>query len=130
MFAYSKYIKLFLNYLVFSLCIHPLLHDLNSTSFIRRASNSNSTMENLNDKAVSASEIYTTGSTFFSSTSSNLSRTTIEIRDHSNNMWHFSALFGPPPPCVTFYVISPSPSPPPLCDVTKAFINLHLYNYQ
>jgi hypothetical protein len=37
-------------------------------------------MENLNDKAVSASEIYTTGSTFFSSTSSNLSRTTIEIR--------------------------------------------------
>jgi hypothetical protein len=37
-------------------------------------------LENLNDKAVYASEISTTGSTFFTSTSKKLSTTTIEIR--------------------------------------------------
>jgi hypothetical protein len=37
----------------------------------------------------------------------------------------FSALFKPPSPYVTLVDISSSPSPPPLRDMTKAFINLY-----
>jgi hypothetical protein len=73
--------KTFIILSCFRLCLHPLLHDLNSTSFIRRASNSNYTLENLNDKAVSASKIDVTSSSInIGFNLMNLSKTTIEIR--------------------------------------------------